>query len=77
MSRYLLSLTQNGEQLSIFDVIDGMGTIGCLALIVMWLRKRLATVQSHLDDCESDREELHVKCTELETTMRHIEKKIA
>ena len=72
----LLGIMRNGEQLSIFDIADGLGTVACLVIGLLWLRRKLASVQEKLEECEDDREGLHVKCVELETTMAAIQKKM-
>lgn len=72
----MIALALTDSPIDILDLVDWLGTIGCLILMTLYFKRRLVDVQAQLSECEDDRETLHVKCTKLEATIGHIEKKM-
>ena len=70
----LLSVIRS--EVSLVDLVDWAGTIGCLVAMVLYFKRRLLAVQEKLEECEHDRESLHIKCAELQTIVSTIQKKM-
>ena len=60
----------------IWNAFDKFGSIGLLICAVIYFKGRLGEVNEKLDECETDRETLHVQAAELATKLDLLEKKM-